>query len=196
MYQAHVQVRGTTAFLFNRYTDKPRSGALRREELIAEGMKRVYRDDDQALVWPRWNILRGLMDGARLAKVKMGKASIVPYLQALVTVEADGRFNRTDFDGLDEHMGRIPPRTGPMVLLYRPKLDAGWTLDYTLLVLNSDIGPDTLQQIVGASGLLAGMGAWRPHYGRYLLNTFTTTALDDGIAAPLEKTTTRKRRSA
>jgi hypothetical protein len=192
MYQILVTLKGMAAFLFNRYTEKARPGKLRQEELLEEATRRVYRDDSQALILPAWNIKKCLMDGAYKGEVKHGKKSIVQYLQALVIVDGDGTFNRVDYDGLHICQGRIPPRTGPMVTLYRPKLDPGWTLSFRLVVANSMIQPDTMQQIITFAGLLAGLGAWRPEYGRFVLDRFEASGLD-GETAPVKVVKSKKK---
>jgi hypothetical protein len=172
MYQVEGTLKGMAPFLFNRYTEKARPGKLRPEELLEEATRRVYRADDQVLELPSWNLKRCYLDGARLGDVKHGKKSIVQYLQALLIVDGNPSFGRVDYDGLHICQGRIPPRTGPMVTLYRPKLDAGWLLTFRLLIADTTIHPDTLKQIISFSGLLAGLGAWRPEYGRFMLDRF------------------------
>jgi len=166
-YAVDVTLRGLSPLLFNRMTEKARAGKLRKDELLDEAERRVYRDANGALVWPAWNIQVGLVDGARLGKVKLGRGSIVPYVSALVAVEADGAFGRKDFDGLDQQWGRIPPKTGAMVMLFRPKLNAGWLLRFRLNVYDATIDPDLLQQIVQYAGIYAGFGSWRPRFGRF-----------------------------
>lgn len=179
MYQVEGELKGMAAFLWNRFTEKARPGKLRPEELLEEATRRVYRDaDSQALVLPAWNLKRCFLDGARLGEVKHGKKSIVQYLQALMIVDGDGQFGRVDYDGLHICQGRIPPRTGPMVTLYRPKLDAGWTLSFRLIIADTTIHPDTLQQVISFAGLLAGLGAWRPEYGRFMLERFVVSGYD------------------
>ena len=173
MYQVDGLLKGLVPILFNAYTTKARSGKLRHEELLEEATRRVYRDPEtQVLVWPGWNLQRCMEDGARLGEVKLGRKSIGQYLRALVAVEGDPSFGRVDYDGLHTCMGRIPPRTGAMVELFRPKLDPGWTLSFRLLVHNTSIDPDTLKQVLQFGGLLAGMGSWRPRYGRFAVERF------------------------
>jgi hypothetical protein len=179
MYQIDGTLKGKAPFLSNRYTEKARSGKLRPEELLEEATRRVYRDEEtQALIWPSWNIKKCFMDGARLGEVKHGKKSIVQYLQALMIVDGDGQFGRVDYDGLHVCMGRIPPKTGPMVKLYRPKLDPGWELSFRLLIADTTLHPDTMKQIINFAGLLAGIGAWRPEYGRFVLERFVVSGMD------------------
>lgn len=149
MYQVDGTLAGKATVLFNRWTDKARPGKLRTEELLEEATRRVYRDaDTQSLVWPAWNLKKCFMDGARLGEVKHGKKSIVQYLQALMIVDGDAHFDRVDYDGLHICQGRVPPRTGAMVTLYRPKLDPGWTLRFRLIIADTTIHPDVLKQIM------------------------------------------------
>jgi hypothetical protein len=183
MYQADGTLRGTAPFFFNRYTEKARTGKLRQEELLEEATRKVYRDEDtQMLILPAWNLTRCLLDGARLGEVKHGKKSIGQYLQALIIVDGNPSFGRVDYDGLDKSLGKIPPRTGPMVMLYRPKLDAGWLLTFRLIVADTTIHPDTLRQIISYAGLLAGLGAWRPSHGRFVLDRFEVSGFNGSAA--------------
>jgi hypothetical protein len=192
MYQIDATIQGRAPLLFNRFTDKARPGKLRQEELLEEATRRVYRDESQGLVLPGWNVKKCLMDGARLGEVKHGKKSIVQYLQALVIVDGEATFGRVDYDGLHVSQGRIPPRTGPMVTLYRPKLDPGWELSFRLIVADSTIHPSVLQQIVTFAGVLAGLGAWRPEYGRFVVGRFDVSGIDGELA----ESKPRKRKTA
>lgn len=175
-------IEGKAPILFNQYTEKARPGKLRQEELLEEATRRVYRDPDtHALILPAWNLKKCFLDGSRLGEVKHGKKSIGQYVQALVIVDGNPQFNRVDYDGLHVCQGRIPPRTGPMVTLYRPKLDPGWRLTFRLIVADTTIHPETLKQIVSFSGLLSGLGAWRPEYGRFVLDRFEVSGFNGGI---------------
>jgi len=179
MYQINGTLKGIGTLLFNRPTEKARPGKLRDEELREEATRRVYRKQEtQALIWPAWNLKRCFMDGARLGEVKHGKKSIVQYLQALMIVEGDPEFGVSDYDGLHICKGRVPPRTGAMVTLYRPKLNPGWTLTFRLMIADTTLQPTTIEQIITFAGLLAGMGAWRPEYGRFVLEQFSVSGLD------------------
>jgi hypothetical protein len=196
MWTSDVEIQGRAAMLLNRYTEKARPGKLRHEELLEEATRRVYRDpDSQTLILPGWNVKKCLMDGARMGEVKHGKKSIVQYLQALVIIDGDASFGRVEYDGLHVCQGRIPPRTGPMVTLYRPKLDPGWALRFRMIVADSTIHPETMKQIITFAGLLAGLGAWRPEYGRFVLERFEVSGFDT-TAAPAAKPAKAKRAAA
>lgn len=196
MYTIDAAIRGTAPFLYNRYTEKARAGKLRKEELLEEATRRVYRNDAGELIVPRWNLKRCLMDGAQRGEVKHGKKSIVPYFQALVVVDGDPSFGTPDYDRVDEHLGRIPPRTGPMVMLYRPLLETGWRLTFRLLVADTTIHPDTVRQIVTFAGVLVGLGAWRPEYGRFVLDAFVVAGLEAPSAPVVAPPKAAKRRTA
>lgn len=195
VYHVTGTLRGTAPLLFNRFTEKARPGKLRHEELLEEATRRVYRHPEtQRLTLPGWNIKRCFLDGARMGEVKHGKRAIGPYLQALMIVDGDGEFGRVEYDGLHVCQGRIPPRTGPMVTLYRPKLDPGWVLTFRLNIANTTFPPETLKQIITFAGMLSGLGAWRPEYGRFMLEEFEVT--DDGESTPAVKTKATARRIA
>lgn len=184
MYAIDGMIRGLQPFLYNRYTDKIRPGKLRKEELIEEATRRVYRDEAGVLILPPWNLLRCFLDGARLAEVKHGRKSIGQYLLALMMVEASPSFGVKEFK-IREDLGRVPPRTGPMVILYRPQLDPGWVLSFRAQIADSStLPPETMHEIVKRAGILAGIGAWRPYFGRFVIESFSVqTIADDGAAA-------------
>lgn len=195
MYRIYGMLKGIGTILFNRPTEKSRPGKLREEELREEATRRVYRHEEtQALIWPAWNLKRCFMDGARLGEVKHGKKSIVQYLQALMIVEGDPEFGRVDYDGLHICKGRVPPRTGAMVTLYRPKLNPGWTLTFQLLIADTTLQPPTIEQIIKFSGLLAGIGAWRPEYGRFVLERFDV--VDFHVPPPPDNPAPRRKATA
>lgn len=79
-----------------------------------------------------------------------------------------------------------------MVMLYRPKLDPGWMLSFRLLVADTTIDPETLKQIIKFAGLLAGMGAWRPEYGRFVLERFEVSGFGGGGQAEVPAKSLKK----
>ncbi len=72
---------------------------------------------------------------------------------------------------------RIPPRTGAMVQIGRPRLRE-WTATFTLIVdaeMYANVG--VLREVIEHAGKLVGIGAWRPElkgpYGRFTVDEFT-----------------------
>jgi hypothetical protein len=56
-----------------------------------------------------------------------------------------------------------------MVMLYRPIFKDGWTLDFTVLIADDRITEDLVHDAFNSAGLLAGLGAGRPDFGRFIV---------------------------
>ena len=177
MYTVEAVIEGVAPILFNGWTkqaledlDTGRTGGKRTiAQKEAEGEAKLYRDA-RGIYLPKWNLKRCLEDGCRLGAFKEGRKGLLPYLQATVFIEEDPVFDGPP-DQWFMHIcwGRIPPRTGTAAILRRPALPAGWRLPFQLVVMDDNRDPGRLNEVVTTAGLLAGIGAWRPEYGRFLL---------------------------
>lgn len=170
MYTIKGVIEGTAPFLFNRPGDITKSGGQKKSEatLKKEAETKLYKDKD-GLYWPAWNFKTMLLMGCNKAGLKVARAAMSSFLAGEVFPEIDPRFNRQTFDVMHSIPGKIPPKKGALVWLYRPCLNAGWKLSFDLSVLNDQRNADDIRKALEVAGYLVGMGAWRPEYGRFVI---------------------------
>lgn len=77
-----------------------------------------------------------------------------------------------------EEWCRIPPRTGAMVKVARPRIRQ-WSASFIMLVdseMYGDKGVERLEDIINQAGKMIGIGPWRPSlggpYGRFRVVSF------------------------
>ena len=169
-------IEGVAPILFGRWvTSLEGAQPTTTEDRIAEAEQKVYRDDD-GLYFPAWNLKRALVDGCIRADLRetdagFGKRArgLATTLMATVFVERDPRFDRAEADFMHEVPGRRPPKKGGAVLVRRPGLNQGWGLAFALTVTDARVQPEAIRSALDATGLLVGIGSWRPEYGRFVV---------------------------
>jgi hypothetical protein len=175
-----VAIRGIAPILFNRWTeaasealDKGTTGGkFTAEQRQEEALSKVYRNG-QGLVMPAGNIKSCILQGASLAKLKEGRGSAVPYLRATLFIEPrDVPFGVPSPDGIHEAMGRRPPKKGGACLIRRPMLNEGWRLEFEIVLTDDRRDSSQIGRALAEAGLLAGLGDWRPDFGRFIVETF------------------------
>lgn len=175
MYEINWQLEGMAPFLFNKYIEMDSKSRPESEYLeIAKG--RAHRDD-LGIYIPQWTMKRVLEDGIKGAGIKERKKSIAPIVKATVFVKEPCRFHKVDVDFIHQVMGRVPPRTGSLVRIYRPAMETGWLLSGTFMVLDKNRDPNQLREGMDFAGLYVGLGGWRPEYGRFLVKAWEVHGL-------------------
>lgn len=179
-----VELTGIAPVKFNKPTAEaikglnPGSKAQKREDAAgreAEAMERLYYAADGCIGAPARQIKRSLLDGASMGVIKIGRKSAIGFLKATVMV-TEGTFGVTKPDRIIEDAVRIPPRTGALVLKAWPQLDAGWTLRFTMTLLQPAVlGENVARAALDSAGLLAGLGTERPEYGRFTVTKWENT---------------------
>ena len=78
------------------------------------------------------------------------------------------------WDYLDRRRVRVGRRSTTRI---RPAIKAGWEAEFVVLVTNSDyISPSLLQVMIEKAGLIAGLGDFRPTFGRFEVVHFEVAA--------------------
>jgi hypothetical protein len=104
-----------------------------------------------------------------------GQKTMATVVAATISCETDRIPLGTEkFETLEEYV-RIPPRTGVMVNIGRPKLPK-WEASFAMVVDDEMYSADGLKDIIAHAGKLVGIGAWRPQlkgpYGRFEVAEF------------------------
>lgn len=179
MYRIKFRIKSLSPILFNAWTaaakeklDKGSTGGkMSVEQRIDEASEKVYRNAEGMFV-PAGNLESCLVAGAKKAGLKRGRAGLAPYLEATVFIEErELSLGVTDPDGIHEVMGKRPARTGAAVIIRRPILNE-WSIGGTMAVLDDRMDPEQIQTALAEAGLMAGLGDWRPKYGRFEVSEF------------------------
>ena len=104
-----------------------------------------------------------------------GQKTMSTIVAATISCETDRISLNTDqFEVLEEYV-KIPPKTGSMVLIGRPRLPK-WQATFVLVVDDEMYAAENLRDIIAHAGKLVGIGAWRPQlkgpYGRFEVSDF------------------------
>lgn len=104
-----------------------------------------------------------------------GSKKMTSVVAATVTCEVDRIPLGTSEYEVYEDYCRIPPRTGAMVKIGRPRLKA-WSATFILIVDDELYDVAHLRPIIEHAGNLIGIGAWRPEkrgaHGRFSVEVF------------------------
>lgn len=173
MYQIKVKIKFIAPFLFNRPVDVEGTGGRKtKKQREKEALERVHRAEDGELHIPAWNFKQCLKEGANRAGLKVGRKALSAFLEAVVFVDGIIGFGTNKHDFMHEHFGKVPPRTGAGIIIKRPAMNEGRELGFTLSIIDDRRTPAEIKQSLEEAGLLVGLGAWRPHYGRFLVTEF------------------------
>lgn len=177
MYQLNIEIEGIAPILFNRFTEENqadvetgrstgRQTSAARQELARTS--KVYRNA-QGLYCPASNIKKAMVLACGISQLKhVGRKGLGPILNAVVFIEPmEIPFGKNEPDFVHEQVGRIPPRTGARVVLYRPALMPGWKLTFAIHVFEDTVGAEKIKRALEDAGIYQGLCDGRPEYGRF-----------------------------
>ncbi len=181
MYLVKTTIEGISPILFNRFTEEAQGNmeagrnvgrqtvAKKREEAKTQ---KIYKNKD-GLFCPAQNLKKAMVLACSVAGLKRQRKSLGAILKAIMFIEpVEVAFGVKEPDYIDEQSGRIPPRTGARVVLYRPALKDGWRLSFAIRVFDDLIDKDQIQAALTAAGIYQGLCDGRPEYGRFKVVSF------------------------
>lgn len=179
MYRIDARIRGVAPLLFNKIADittidQPSPGGKKtHRQREDEALLKIHRNG-HGIYMPAWNLKCAMVDGARRGGIKEGRVNIAPFILATVFPE-DALFGKTEPDAIHEHPGRVPPKTGGYVMVRRPMFHTNWELPLVINVTDDRRNPESLRKSLEEAGTLAGLGSWRPEYGRFIVTDWKTS---------------------
>jgi hypothetical protein len=104
-----------------------------------------------------------------------GQKTMSTVVAATISCEVDKiPLGTSEYEVYEEYV-RIPPRTGVMVSIGRPRIPK-WEASFVLVVDDELYAAENLREIIAHAGKLIGIGAWRPQlkgpYGRFEVTEF------------------------
>lgn len=166
-YTVTGTIEGVAPILFNQPYTEPASRKTEEQRRAEALERRIYRDETGVYI-PAWTFKKMLcVDGATRAGLKINRAGLTRYLLAGLFLNGDPHFEGTEI--AHEVWGRVPPRTGAMVKIWRPGLATGWRLGFSFNVIDELIRASEVRTALETAGLGVGLGGWRPEYGRFVV---------------------------
>jgi hypothetical protein len=184
-------IEGIAPILFNRFTEKAQQNLEKgsqgkpatKQGRIDEAYEKVYRNGGPEIGVPTLHIKKCILEGCRMAKIKLGRSSAVAYIRAVVFPQSDfmplhkpsGEVY-TKPDGIHECVGNIPPGPkGKKAIIRRPYCSPGWKGEFVLDIFDERVSPDMVKASLEEAGVLCGLCDHRPEYGRFKVVSFEET---------------------
>lgn len=186
----HIEIRGMTPLLMNKFTDTAQINATSGPGTIARDKdatprqiaeSKTYIDEDGVIIIPQPNLFRCLIDAGKYfayagkSKLTTQKSSIIPSALTIHGIALPLKFS--DPWTVDTRPVRIPA-TGGRILTHRPCFDE-WTLEFDVTLDTHVIGEKLLRQVVDKAGSAIGLGDFRPDtkgpYGKFLVTSWRSS---------------------
>ena len=176
-YIAHVEVEGTAAFLFHRWSvdgikAKADSGKGCTAKKTDDLESYVYRDEKGNLGIPGEYFRMSLINAAKYRQDPRSprKSAMDLFKAGIVTLTDVASVGKKEWDFIDRRRVMIQ-RNG--ITRHRPGLLSGWTVEMDFQCLLPEyISPALLNEVIQASGRLVGVGDFRPTFGRFAVTNF------------------------
>jgi len=176
-YHVGGVIEGAAPILFNRMFSEPSSNKTEEKRMATAAKERLYTNGHGVYI-PAWTFKKMLcVDGVSKAGLKFRRASLTGFLLPSLWMDGDPEFGVEKADFLHETWGRVPPKRGAMVKIYRPALDTGWRLSFGFRVDDDLVDPDQVQSALAIAGLKVGLGGWRPEFGRFVIREWNVSKL-------------------
>ncbi len=142
---------------------------------LEQAEKRLYRGVDGSLIIPSDNLFACICGGGKFHKVNKRQVttqkSSILYGCAEIEEIAIGLEHKQPWKVFSKP-GRVPPKTGPRILIHRPMFD-DWSLECNMILDNEIIGAQFMREIIDDAGKRIGLGDWRPdlngRYGKFVV---------------------------
>lgn len=152
--------------------DEDRLIEIEQEQIRNDWESSAYWDDEAHKFYlPDTVILACIKSGAQALKKGKDIDRVVTMTETEAHIETVG--HRTLDAAFKDKAFRlempckIPPRTGAMIWKARCMIPSGWVVTFHLEFEETIIARKTLDQCIETAGLLCGVGAWRPKFGRF-----------------------------
>lgn len=162
-----VKIRGTCSLLMNRFSEDESSGRGKKQYNDDEECeKRVYRDEEGVYMPARW-IKNMLVNSSKDFKLR-GRKTYRDVFKGGVIL--DEEFVR----GLQDYKIHKEPVCvqRARIMRVRPVFAKGWEVCFNLTIIDEQIQPELLKEVLVAGGKYNGLGDKRPEHGRFEIVDF------------------------
>lgn len=187
MKKYQVKIKGVTPYMQHRMDDsslaeweKKRGGIIERKEVSQEDAKRAeyhcYRNQDGKCFLPADHLRGSMINAGAFVKAKVGNSrkSMKNIVAAMFFVNPE-EIILPDYDTIDKRSA-VNKNVKARVITVRPKW-TNWAIDFTLMVDNSTITQEAIEEILKYAGSYVGIGSFRPtnngQFGRFEVEKIT-----------------------
>lgn len=181
-FAVQVMIEGRDPILLHRYDaqevdvkNKAAKGSKQKKTDNVESY--VYRNEQGEIGLPGIILKSCLNDAAKYFQdPRSPRKSARDLVRASLRVGGFASFGAKDWDYLDRRRV-VVQRNG--ITRSRPAFEAGWTLRFTILVIDPEyVTKEFLHNVVTRAGLSVGLGDYRPDFGTFRLNNFELIELE------------------
>jgi len=174
MYEIAVELTGIAPMAQSRLTeedleliDKGSNAAKKpQKDKVDQAVERMYYRGDGYIGVPKRNLKACLMEGSKKASLKYGRQALWPFIKATVYVREDmPSLGIKKPDAIERFA--VQRKDGNQVVVVRGLVNDGWKLAFTFIVVDDRRDSEQLKIAMEEGGMLVGLCAGRPDYGRF-----------------------------
>lgn len=129
----------------------------------------MYYDQESGIHVPGHNVLACIISGAKLHKLGTAVKRAAIVLEDKVTVEYDGERNPDKLFLNKRFVDMRGVKVGTSKVMRCRPIFHKWSLAFSVAYDESSIQEDELTRCVESAGLMAGLGDYRPRFGRFAI---------------------------
>lgn len=186
-YEVDVTIKGIAPMLQNKFGAEAMVDALEtkrragEKDWTEEWRDKTYADADGNVYIPATWIEATLISAASSFRIKgSGRKTYKSLVQAAVYVSPDAislnisipknpTHNPKDPFSIDLRPVRL---NRARILRARPMIAEGWEATFTMTVIDDQLRPDVLKDILDEAGRAHGIGDYRPRFGRFMVTRY------------------------
>jgi len=177
MYSVDVSVKGISSLLQNRHPFPEEEEEVLRTSGVQDYSQKYelakYLTEDGRLCQPADHFIGCMKKAAVNYKIKGKRGKTFKDLvSAAVFIEPNKIIHKIQDCVKDRQWVRIQRAA---VVRERPRFDS-WELDFNISVVDDQLPPEMLKEILAHGGLSVGIGDYRPRYGRFEVTKFEVAA--------------------
>ena len=168
-----VSVEGVCPLLQHRYEDEPKnpppSRVSGKRDFSSESEIALYRSPDGVIYQPASHFERSMMKSAAKFQIGgRGKKTYKDLFQSAILVLPDAIPHKIQTYVVDRRPVIIQRAR---VMRERPRFDK-WKLDFQIEILDDQLKPDVVNEVLIDCGCYVGIGDYRPKFGRFMVTKF------------------------
>lgn len=194
MYEIHVRIEGISSILQNRFAPAElnnlmqgttkKTGAI---DYSNEWIQGMYINDNGYLYQPASHLEAALVQAAKAFKIK-GRgnktwSSVIRAYCYVKPVELIHLRNGKPVEAPDNDLLQNPTKNlrvniqrvkvgQAAIARSRLEINEGWELDFIVEIIDDQVTPDVIQEILIEAGRAVGIGDYRPKHGRFDIINF------------------------
>ena len=169
----NVSIKEISPLLQHRYMDEPVDLPPKRvsgkRDFSGESEMALYRGFDGLIYQPSNHLERAMMKSAAKFQIGgRGKKTYKDLFQCAVIVSPDAIIHKIQ-DFVVDRRPVIIQRA--RVMRERPRFDR-WELDFQIEILDDQVKPEVVNEVLVDCGKYVGIGDYRPKFGRFMVTKF------------------------